>query len=78
MRPRIHLRGRFVSWMVASKGVQFVVGHFCSGSSIPTSRIYERADILKISLRAAGGLCLPRSRLETPALFGMGALRKAA
>jgi len=33
----------------ASKGVKFVVGHFCSGSSIPASNVYAEEDILQIS-----------------------------
>jgi branched-chain amino acid transport system substrate-binding protein len=33
----------------ASKGVRFVAGHFCSGSSIPASDVYADEDILQIS-----------------------------
>ena len=33
----------------ASDGVVFVAGHFCSGSSIPASKVYEEEDILQIS-----------------------------
>ena len=33
----------------ASKGVKFVLGHFCSGSSIPASNVYAEEDILQIS-----------------------------
>jgi branched-chain amino acid transport system substrate-binding protein len=33
----------------ASKGVRFVAGHFCSGSSIPASDVYDEEDILQIS-----------------------------
>jgi branched-chain amino acid transport system substrate-binding protein len=33
----------------ASKGVRFVAGHFCSGSSIPASDVYAEEDILQIS-----------------------------
>ena len=32
-----------------SKGVKFVDGHFCSGSSIPASKVYEEEGILQIS-----------------------------
>ncbi len=32
-----------------SDGVAFVAGHFCSGSSIPASQVYEEEDILQIS-----------------------------
>ena len=33
----------------ASDGVIFVAGHFCSGSSIPASSVYEEEGILQIS-----------------------------
>jgi branched-chain amino acid transport system substrate-binding protein len=33
----------------ASQGVKFVAGHFCSGSSIPASKVYEEENILQIS-----------------------------
>ena len=32
-----------------SQGVKFVAGHFCSGSSIPASKVYEEENILQIS-----------------------------
>ena len=32
-----------------SQGVAFVAGHFCSGSSIPASKVYEEEDILQMS-----------------------------
>ncbi len=32
-----------------SEGVAFVAGHFCSGSSIPASKVYEEEDVLQIS-----------------------------
>ncbi|MGE0008186.1 MAG: branched-chain amino acid ABC transporter substrate-binding protein [Parvibaculaceae bacterium] len=34
---------------MAARGVRFVAGHFCSGASIPASKIYEQAGILQIS-----------------------------
>ena len=34
---------------LASKKVAFVMGHFCSGSSIPASKVYEEEGILQIS-----------------------------
>jgi branched-chain amino acid transport system substrate-binding protein len=34
---------------MASKGVKFMAGHFCSGSSIPASNVYAEEDILQIS-----------------------------
>jgi branched-chain amino acid transport system substrate-binding protein len=33
----------------ASKSVKFVAGHFCSGSSIPASKVYSEEGILQIS-----------------------------
>ena len=33
---------------LVSDGVIFVVGHFCSGASIPASEIYEAAGVLQI------------------------------
>jgi branched-chain amino acid transport system substrate-binding protein len=35
--------------MVVAEGVALVVGHLCSGASIPASKIYEAANILMIS-----------------------------
>ena len=34
---------------MASKGVRFMAGHFCSGSSIPASNVYTEEDVLQIS-----------------------------
>lgn len=34
---------------MASDGVVFVAGHFCSGSSIPASKVYEEENMLQIS-----------------------------
>ena len=34
---------------VAGSGVVFVAGHFCSGSSIPASKVYEEEGIVQIS-----------------------------
>ena len=34
---------------LAKKGVKFVAGHFCSGSSIPASQVYAEEGILQIS-----------------------------
>jgi branched-chain amino acid transport system substrate-binding protein len=38
-----------VANQLASKKVQFVAGHLCSGSSIPASKVYEEEGILQIS-----------------------------
>ncbi len=34
---------------LASKGIKFVAGHFCSGSSIPASDVYSEEEIIQIS-----------------------------
>ena len=38
-----------VANQMASKGVVFMAGHFCSGSSIPASAVYEEEGIIMIS-----------------------------
>ena len=38
-----------VANQLAAKGVAFVAGHFCSGSSIPASSVYADAGIIQIS-----------------------------
>jgi branched-chain amino acid transport system substrate-binding protein len=38
-----------VANQMASKGVVFMAGHFCSSSSIPASKVYEEEGILQIS-----------------------------
>jgi branched-chain amino acid transport system substrate-binding protein len=38
-----------VANQMASKGAKFVAGHFCSGSSIPASKVYEEEGIMQIS-----------------------------
>jgi branched-chain amino acid transport system substrate-binding protein len=38
-----------VANQMASKGVVFVAGHLCSGSSIPASKVYEEEGILQIT-----------------------------
>jgi branched-chain amino acid transport system substrate-binding protein len=38
-----------VAEQMASKGVQFVAGHLCSGSSIPASKVYGEEGILQIT-----------------------------
>ncbi|MFT5539106.1 MAG: branched-chain amino acid transport system substrate-binding protein, partial [Alphaproteobacteria bacterium] len=38
-----------VANQLINKGVKFVAGHFCSGSSIPASEVYEAENILMIS-----------------------------
>jgi branched-chain amino acid transport system substrate-binding protein len=38
-----------VANQMVSKGVKFIAGHFCSGSSIPASKVYEEEGILQIT-----------------------------
>ena len=38
-----------VANQMVSKGVMFMAGHFCSGSSIPASKVYEEEGILQIT-----------------------------
>lgn len=38
-----------VANQMASKGVKFIAGHLCSGSSIPASKVYEEEGILQIT-----------------------------
>jgi branched-chain amino acid transport system substrate-binding protein len=38
-----------VANQMVSKGVKFIDGHFCSGSSIPASKVYEEEGILQIT-----------------------------
>lgn len=38
-----------VANQLVGKGIKFVMGHFCSGSSIPASKVYEEEGVLAIS-----------------------------
>jgi len=42
-------QAKAVAQQLVSEGVVFVVGHVCSGCSIPASKIYEKAGIIMIS-----------------------------
>ncbi len=42
-------QARSVAEQLASKNVLFVAGHYCSGSSIPASDVYNEAGIIQIS-----------------------------
>ena len=42
-------QAKAVARQLVSEGVILVVGHFCSGCSIPASKIYEKAGIIMIS-----------------------------
>jgi hypothetical protein len=43
-------------------GVVFVVGHYCSGSSIPASKLYEAAGVLQISPASTNPLLTEQGR----------------
>jgi branched-chain amino acid transport system substrate-binding protein len=45
-----------------SDGVVLVVGHFCSHSSIPASKVYEEADILQIAPGSAAAQLTDQGR----------------
>jgi branched-chain amino acid transport system substrate-binding protein len=47
---------------LVSDGVVFVVGHFCSGASIPASEIYEAAGVLQISPASTNPMLTERGR----------------
>ncbi len=42
-------QARDVANQVVSKGVKLVAGHYCSGSSIPASEVYNEANVIQIS-----------------------------
>jgi branched-chain amino acid transport system substrate-binding protein len=42
--------------------VVFVVGHYCSGSSIPASKLYEAAGVLQISPASTNPLLTEQGR----------------
>ncbi|MFO1155103.1 MAG: branched-chain amino acid ABC transporter substrate-binding protein [Rhodospirillales bacterium] len=42
-------QARDVANQVVSKGVKAVAGHYCSGSSIPASEVYNEANVIQIS-----------------------------
>ncbi|MCB1377792.1 MAG: branched-chain amino acid ABC transporter substrate-binding protein [Alphaproteobacteria bacterium] len=44
-----------VATQFVSSGVKFVAGHYCSGASIPASKIYEKAAVLQISPASSYG-----------------------
>ncbi|MCE3250582.1 MAG: putative amino acid transporter, substrate-binding protein, partial [Geminicoccaceae bacterium] len=47
---------------LVSDGVIFVIGHFCSGASIPASAIYEAAGVLQISPASSNPMLTELSR----------------
>ena len=73
-------QARSVAEQLAAKNVVFVAGHYCSGSSIPASDVYNEAGIIQISPGSTnpkyhrpapeGWLELPRLRPRRPARLG--------
>ncbi|CAN7145857.1 branched-chain amino acid ABC transporter substrate-binding protein [Mesorhizobium sp. LjNodule214] len=47
---------------LVADGVVFVVGHYCSGSSIPASKVYEAAQVLQISPGSTNPLLTEQGR----------------
>ena len=47
-----------------SAGVKVVIGHYCSGASIPASKVYEKAGIVQISPASTHPQVHRRGRLE--------------
>ncbi len=53
-----------VANQLASKGVVFVAGHFCSGSSIPASEVYAEEGLVQISPASTNPLLTERKLLN--------------
>ena len=51
-------------------GVVFVVGHYCSGTSIPASKIYEAAGVLQISPASTNPLLTEQGRANVFRVIG--------
>jgi branched-chain amino acid transport system substrate-binding protein len=47
---------------LVADGVVFVVGHYCSGASIPASKVYEAAQVLQISPSSTNPLLTEQGR----------------
>jgi branched-chain amino acid transport system substrate-binding protein len=54
---------------LVSDGVIFVVGHYCSGASIPASEIYESAGVLQISPASVNRMLTELGRANVFRLF---------
>ncbi len=59
-----------VAQKLAGDGVVFVVGHYCSGTSIAASAIYEAAGILQISPASSNPLLTEQGRANVFRTFG--------
>ena len=55
---------------LVSEGVVLVVGHYCSGASIPASEIYEAAGILQISPASTNPMLTERGRANVFRVIG--------
>lgn len=55
---------------LVSDGVVFVVGHYCSGASIPASKVYEAAGVLQISPGSTNPILTDQSRANVFRVIG--------
>ena len=55
---------------LVSDGAVFVVGHFCSGASIPASKIYEAAGVLQISPASTSPMLTEQGRANVFRVVG--------
>jgi branched-chain amino acid transport system substrate-binding protein len=55
---------------LAGDGVVFVVGHYCSGASIPASAVYEAAGVLQISPASTNPLLTEQGRANVFRVIG--------
>jgi branched-chain amino acid transport system substrate-binding protein len=69
MTPAIPKQAVSAANDLASRGVVFVAGHYCSSSSIPASDVYAESGIVQITpastateLTNASSQCVPRLR----------------
>ena len=55
---------------LVADGVVFVVGHYCSGASIPASKVYEAAGVLQISPASTNPLLTEQGRANVFRVIG--------
>jgi branched-chain amino acid transport system substrate-binding protein len=55
---------------LVSEGVVFVVGHYCSGASIPASKVYEAAGVLQISPGSTNPMLTEQGRANVFRVIG--------
>ena len=66
-----------VANQMVSKGIKFMAGHFCSGSSIPASQVYAEEGILQISPRLDQPGVHRRVACGTPTAFAAVTMPRA-